>query len=67
MNGQRNMSVLIDRVIDSYKEGPTKEIKGYWFVAKPLGMHTSFIDKLIDCYRILIGKSFAIHFKQDEG
>lgn len=57
------MSLLIDKLFNLSNENI--EINGKWYIAKSWGTNT-LKTKLKDCFRILINKSRAYHFKQDE-
>ena len=59
------MSKLIDMIVDL--DNPKTQIDGKWYLAKPLPFYGFFtiIDKIKDCIRILKGKSFAVHYKED--
>lgn len=59
------MSELIDDLIDL--RTCNQEFNGSWYIAKPyefFGFQT-FIRRLKDAWRILIGKSRAYHFHED--
>jgi len=66
------MSILIDKLLSDKKDYPTTnngELNGRWFIAKPLGpsLYTKEIkNRFKDAYRIIIGKSFAVHYREDE-
>ncbi len=68
------MSKLIDKLIKEHKEHPTTEYddgKGYsigWYLAKPLPFYSigSYLSRVKDAYRVLIDKSRAYHYKEDE-
>ena len=57
------MSILIDKVKEY--ENTKREIKGKWYIAKPIPNNT-IKDKLKDCIKILRNKAIAVHFKEDE-
>ena len=59
------MSMLIDDVIEVYSKNNV-EIKGKWYICKPIERRKSLFEKTKDAYLCLIGKSFAVHFKEDE-
>lgn len=60
------MSILIDKLIDKNKEKTNQVmLNGRWFIAKPIH-HISFRNKIVDAARILIGKSFAYHYYEDQ-
>lgn len=62
------MSILIDELCEKHKDIET-EINGRWYCAKTL---TSTLTpktlwlRVIDAFRVLIGKSKAYHYKEDE-
>ena len=58
------MSELIDNVVKYYSLNNV-EINGKWYIAKPIS-YIKFINKIKDAWLCLIGKSFAVHFKEDE-
>ena len=60
------MSKLIDLIVDI--DNPKTQIEGKWYFAKPLSFYGWFtiIGKIKDCIRILKGKSFAFHYKEQE-
>jgi len=57
------MSTLIDDLI--FLSSQNQDINGKWYIAKPYNL-SSFKQRLVDAYRVLIGKSQAYHFKEDE-
>lgn len=59
------MSILIDKLLKQSPGMPLKQCKDKkWYFAKPLNY--SFKESLKDAIRVLRGKSFAVHFKEDE-
>ena len=61
------MSTLIDDLIGYATVN--QEINGKWYIAKPCNDFfciRDLISRIIDAYRVLIGKSRAYHFKEDE-
>lgn len=58
------MSKLIDDIIKCNSMNNV-EINGKWYIAKPI-IYRKFINQIKDSWLCLIGKSFAIHFKEDE-
>ena len=63
------MSTLIDIVVERYRDDiPVTKIDQRWYIAKPLPMFTirEKVSKLKDALRVLIGTSFAVHYKEDE-
>lgn len=59
------MSVLIDNLIITLEYADNRFSNGLWYIAKPFDT-PSFKHRLKDAYKVLIGKSFAYHFKEDE-
>ena len=57
------MSTLIDNLI--FLSSQNQEIDGKWYIAKPYDLR-SFKQRLQDACRVLVGKSQAYHFKEDE-
>lgn len=70
------MSILLDKI---FKECSNNvEINGRWYIAKDtdfylniLNIFTPFgfsilLNRIKDAYRVLIGKSRAFHYKEDE-
>lgn len=57
------MSKLIDNLM--FLALQNQKIEGRWYIAKPYDL-SSFKQRLIDAYRVLVGKSQAYHFKEDE-
>lgn len=57
------MSTLIDDLM--ILPSQNQEIDGKWYIAKPYDL-SSFKQRLIDAYRVLVGKAQAYHFKEDE-
>lgn len=62
------MSKLIDELVNTNENYSKTLIKGKWYIAKPIPFKGLITIKwrLRDCLRILKGKSFAVHYKQDE-
>lgn len=58
------MSTLIDDLMILCSENQ-EILDGRWYIAKPYNI-SSFKERLKDAYRVLIGKSQAYHFKEDE-
>ena len=61
------MSTLIDQIrkVDDWEKC---EVNGFLYCAKPLNYTTFFTfgRRIKDAWRVLTGKSFAVHFKKDE-
>ena len=66
------MSILIDKLLSDKKDYQTTnngELNGGWFIAKPLSPSLfckEIIRRLKDAYRIITGRSFAVHYREDE-
>ena len=60
------MSVLIDDIIEYAIVN--QEINGKWYIAKCYDLRgfEGLKHRIKDAYRVLIGKSRAYHFKEDE-
>jgi hypothetical protein len=63
------MSVLLDKLLkeaDTSNTAQAKDLK--WYIAKPLPFHSlkTTIKRLKDGLRVMNGKSFAVHYKEDE-
>jgi hypothetical protein len=57
------MSILIDQLFKQ-NQGSQREIDRKWYFCKDI-CYWSWTN-LIDAWRVLIGKSRAFHFKEDE-
>jgi len=67
------VSLLVDELLDSNMRGCSHiQIDGRWYIAKGmnlLGLFPNidrFKNRVIDAIRVLTGKSFAVHYKEDE-
>lgn len=63
------MSILIDEMIEGEMNGAqTQHIDGRWYVSKGLRLFTykTIFRRIKDAYRVLVGKSIAVHYKEDE-
>ena len=63
------MSILLDKLLkeaDTSNTAQAKDLK--WYIAKPLPFCSlkTTIKKLKDGLRVMNGKSFAVHYKEDE-
>ncbi len=60
------MSDLIDNLIDL--RTCNQEFNGYWYIAKPYEFFgwATLRRRIKDAWRVLIGKSRAYHFHEDE-
>ena len=61
------MSTLIDDLIIEYTT-VYQEIEGKWYIAKCYDLYgfAGLKHRIKDAFRVLIGKSRAYHFKEDE-
>ena len=57
------MSILIDNLIGFATTN--QNINGQWYIAKPYHLKSLKL-RFKDAFRVLIGKSQAYHFKEDE-
>lgn len=64
----RVSSVLLDDIFKNEKYVNTNlvEIGNNWYIAKPIGNYHNFFRRIIASYRVLIGKSMAVHYKETE-
>ena len=63
------MSILIDEVTVLTRNQNTYKHKNLkWYIAKPIPFNSikNRIKSIKDAYRVIIGKSFAVHYKVDE-
>jgi hypothetical protein len=63
------MSILLDKLLkeaDTSNTAQAKDLK--WYIAKPLPFNSlkTTIKRLKDGLRVMNGKSFAVHYKEDE-
>ena len=63
------MSILLDKLlkeVDSSTTSQSKDLK--WYIAKPLQFYSLKMkfQRIKDGLRVMNGKSFAVHYKQDE-
>ena len=63
------MSILLDKLLkeaDTSNTAQAKDLK--WYIAKPLPFRSlkTTIKRLKDGLRVMNGKSFAVHYKEDE-
>ena len=63
------MSILLDKLlkeVDSSTTSQSKDLK--WYIAKPLPFYSLKMkfQRIKDGLRVMNGKSFAVHYKQDE-
>jgi hypothetical protein len=63
------MSVLIDKLLKEVDASTTAQAKDLkWYLAKPIPSYSlkSKLKMIKDGLRVMSGKSFAVHYKQDE-
>ena len=64
------MSILLDKLLKEADTSTTtaqaKDLK--WYIAKPLPFYSlkTKIQRIKDGLRVMNGKSFAVHYKEDE-
>ena len=63
------MSILLDKLLkeaDTSNTAQAKDLK--WYIAKPLPFNSlkTKILRFRDALRVMNGKSFAVHYKEDE-
>ena len=59
------MSILIDDLI-KMSVGVEAKINDYWYKPKPYFGWEGLKSRLQDTWRVLVGKSRAYHYKEDE-
>ena len=62
------MSILIDELLKEECNPTLTQIDSKFYVAKPIPYYSifSFMDRIVDGLRVMRGKSFAVHYKEDE-
>ncbi len=63
------MSVLLDKLLKEAHASNTAQAKDLkWYIAKPLPFYSlkTKIQRFKDGLRVMNGKSFAVHYKEDE-
>jgi hypothetical protein len=63
------MSVLIDKLLKDIDESITSQSNDKkWYIAKPLPFYSikTKLKRINDGIRVMRGKSFAVHYKEDE-
>jgi hypothetical protein len=62
------MSILIDELLKDECNPTLTQIDSKFYVAKPIPFYSiyTFIDRIKDGFRVMVGKSFAVHYKEDE-
>ncbi len=63
------MSILLDKLLkeaDTSNTAQAKDLK--WYIAKPLPFYSlkAKLQRIKDGLRVMNGKSFAVHYKEDE-
>ena len=63
------MSILLDKLLkemDTSNMAQSNDLK--WYIAKPIPFYSlkTKIQRIKDGFRVMIGKSFAVHYKEDE-
>ena len=61
-------SILLDDLLSRGLDTTTTEINGKWYCSKPLvmGGWLKWRRRFSVAWKVFKGKSFAVHFKQDE-
>ncbi len=52
-------------LIDNFNKSNQTCIKGKWYMARPYGVLFLHL-RIKDAWRVLLGKSIAVHYKEDE-
>ena len=63
------MSILIDKLLKEANTNVTAQAKDLkWYLAKPIPFKSlkTTLKRIVDGFRVLNGKSFAVHYKEDE-
>ena len=63
------MSILLDKLLREADTSPTTQAKDLkWYITKPLPFYSlrTKIQRIKDGLRVMNGKSFAVHYKEDE-
>jgi hypothetical protein len=63
------MSILLDKLIKEVDTSVTVQAKDLkWYLTKPIPFKSlkTTLNRLKDGFKVINGKSFAVHFKQDE-
>ncbi len=53
-------------LIDSLRRTELALINNKWYIARPYGVLFLCL-RIKDAWRVLLGKSIAVHYKEDEG
>lgn len=61
------MSILIDDLLDENNDLTICEIDLKWYIAKPIPFYSlkTKLQRIKDGLRVMFGKSFAVHYKED--
>ncbi len=63
------MSILLDKLLKEADTSTTAQAKDLkWYISKPLPFYslTTKLQRIKDGFRVMNGKSFAVHYKEDE-
>jgi hypothetical protein len=63
------MSILLDKLLKEADISITVQAKDLkWYIAKPLPLYSfkTKLQRIKDGLRVMNGKSFAVHYKEDE-
>ena len=63
------MSILLDELLKEADASTTSQGKYVkWYIAKPLPFYSlkTRFQRIKDGFRVMNGKSFAVHYKEDE-
>jgi hypothetical protein len=63
------MSILLDKLLKEADVSTTAQEKNLkWYIAKPLPFYSlkTKLKRIKDGLRVVSGKSFAVHYKEDE-
>jgi len=63
------MSILLDKLLKEADISTTAQAKNLkWYIAKPLPFYSlkTKLQRIKDGLRVMNGKSFAVHYKEDE-
>jgi hypothetical protein len=63
------MSILLDNLLKETDVSVTTQAKDLkWYLAKPLSFYSlkTKLKRIKDGLRVMNGKSFAVHYKEDE-
>ena len=63
------MSILIDKLLKEANTNVTAQAKDLkWYIAKPIPFKSlkTTLKRISDGFRVMNGKSFAVHYKEDE-